>query len=336
MDDLRYGSRDKRGNWRPDAALVPAPLLAWPWSLSKFLKWLPSYFLPWNVFFFALGAVSWMYLTPARETLETFSWDWAFLIFVRNSALILAIFGALEAVLYIRRSQGARYKYNPKFPSESPSKAFLFSSQTKDSLIRTWLTGIPIWTAYEVVLLWMWANGYGPWFVFGDSPVWFVVVALLVPVIHDLHFYSIHRLIHIPVLYKWVHSVHHNSVNPSPWSSLSMHPVEHLLYWSDSLIHLLLPSHPMLAIFHLQLNGVGAVVGHIGFDQIETGKDSGFKTRAQAHYLHHKHFEVNYSDGLLPLDQWFGTWHDGTENGDQLLKERFQVKKQRLNAHQLQ
>jgi hypothetical protein len=33
-----------------------------------------------------------------------------------------------------------------------------------------------------------------------------------------------------------VHSVHHNSVNPSPWSSLSMHPVEHLLYWSDSLI----------------------------------------------------------------------------------------------------
>jgi sterol desaturase/sphingolipid hydroxylase (fatty acid hydroxylase superfamily) len=29
-----------------------------------------------------------------------------------------------------------------------------------------------------------------------------------------VHFFCIHRLIHVPLLYKWVHSVHHNSVNP--------------------------------------------------------------------------------------------------------------------------
>lgn len=67
----------------------------------------------------------------------------------------------------------------------------------------------------------------------------------------EFHFYCIHRLIHVPVLYKHIHSVHHNSVNPSPWSSLSMHPIEHLLYWSDSLIHLLLPSHPLLFLYGL-------------------------------------------------------------------------------------
>ena len=31
-----------------------------------------------------------------------------------------------------------------------------------------------------------------------------------------------------------------------------------------------------------------------------------------AHYLHHKFFEVNYGDGAIPLDRWFGSFNDGT------------------------
>ena len=57
---------------------------------------------------------------------------------------------------------------------------------------------------------------------------------LLVPAIHEVHFFFIHRLIHTPFLYKHVHSVHHNSINPSPWSSLSMHPVESALYFAEA------------------------------------------------------------------------------------------------------
>lgn len=45
-------------------------------------------------------------------------------------------------------------------------------------------------------------------------------------------------------------------------------------------------------------------------------------THAFAHYLHHKYFEVNYGDGTVPLDSWFGTWHDGTEQGDALMEAR--------------
>jgi len=48
-------------------------------------------------------------------------------------------------------------------------------------------------------------------------------------VLHETHFYVLHRTIHRGPLYKWVHSVHYKSVNPSPWSSLSMHPVEQLV-----------------------------------------------------------------------------------------------------------
>ena len=332
MDDLAYGSRDKRGNWRPNEALQTAPLFAWPWDFKAFVKWLPSYFLPFNVVFITLGALFWFYLTPAKATLETLSWDWVLYISARNSLAVLILFGALELRLYIKRSQTNRFKYNGRFPAEQPSDVFMFKSQNIDNVIRTFGTGLPIWSAYEVLLLWAWANGYGPWTSFGDNPSWLLAFGLVIPIIHEIHFYCIHRLIHIPILYKWIHSVHHNSVNPSPWSSLSMHPVEHLLYWSGSLIHVILPSHPLLVLYHLQVSGTGAVIGHIGFDKIETGESRAIDTHAYAHYLHHKHFEVNYADGTVPIDRLMGTWHDGTKEGDRLMQERFRAKKARRQA----
>lgn len=107
----------------------------------------------------------------------------------------------------------------------------------------------------------------------GQGPVWFALLWILAPVWHEFHVYCVHRLIHIPVLYRYVHSIHHPSVNPSPWSSLSMHPVEHLLYFSRALLHLLVRSHPMIAIYQLNSAGMGAIPGPIGFDKIIADND---------------------------------------------------------------
>jgi sterol desaturase/sphingolipid hydroxylase (fatty acid hydroxylase superfamily) len=331
MDDLDYGTRDKRGNWAPTDPLAPAPVFVWPPRPLKFLSWLPHYFAPWNALFFALGAVMWFFLTPAKETVQTLEWGWIAYLLVRNSILVLVIYGLLELRLYVRRAQGNHFKYNGSFPADKPSDVFLFKSQNIDNIIRCFGTGVPIWTAYEVGMLYAWAHGWGPWATFADHPVALVALGLLIPLIHEAHFYVVHRLIHVPVLYKWVHSVHHNSINPSPWSSLSMHPVEHLLYFSDVLIHLILPSHPLLMLYHLQVTGTGAVVGHIGFDKVEVGQ-TGFDAHCYAHYLHHKYFEVNYADGLVPFDRIFGTWHDGSKAADEVMKDRYRKKKERLNA----
>jgi hypothetical protein len=60
----------------------------------------------------------------------------------------------------------------------------------------------------------------------------------------------------------------------------------------------------------------GAVVGHISFDKIETSEESAFDSHAYGHYLHHKYFEVNYGDGLVPLDKLFCAWRDGAPEAD--------------------
>lgn len=331
MDDLKFGTRNKRGDFTPKDPLQNAPIFVWPPRPLKFLAWLPHYFLPWNVVFFGLGLIVWLWLTPSKATLQTLDWHWIAFIFLRNCAIVLLCFGALELRLYVKRAQKNRFKFNAQFPADKPSDVFMFKSQNIDNAIRTFGTGLPIWTAYEVFMLYAWAHGWGPWTTFAEHPWILVAVGLLIPLFHEAHFFCIHRLIHTPLLYKWVHSVHHNSINPSPWSSLSMHPVEHLLYWSDVLTHLIVPSHPLLMLYHLQVTGTGAVVGHIGFDKIEAGQTA-VDSHAFAHYLHHKYFEVNYGDGTVPLDRLFGTWHDGTKAGEAAMDARFAKKKARMNA----
>jgi sterol desaturase/sphingolipid hydroxylase (fatty acid hydroxylase superfamily) len=245
---------------------------------------------------------------------------------------VFLFYSAFEYRLYMSRAQANRFKYNAKFPNDQKNNAFLFRSQNVEGIIRGFGTGVPIWTAYEAGILYAFANGYAPWLSFAQHPLYLGCLALLVPIFHEFHFFCIHRLIHWPPLYRWVHSVHHHSVNPSPWSSLSMHPVEQLLYFSSSLIHVIIPSNPVLAIYQLHYAGFGAVVGHIGFDKIETSKESAFDSHAYAHYLHHKYFEVNYGDGLVPLDRLFGTWHDGSPEAEARMNARYEKRKALLNA----
>ncbi len=145
-------------------------------------------------------------------------------------------------------------------------------------------------------------------------------------------FCLVHRLIHVPVFCRWIHKLHHNGVNPAPFSSLSMPPVGHLLYFSGILIRFIVSSNPVLAIYHLYFAGYGAVVGHIGFDKVVLDDETAVPTLACNHYLHHKYFEVNYSEGLAAPDKLSGTFHDGTKEGERLMNERYQVKRARAKA----
>ena len=40
------------------------------------------------------------------------------------------------------------------------------------------------------------------------------------------------------------------------------------------------------------------------------------------HYLHHKYFEVTYSDGAIPFDRWFGSFRDGSPEEYAAMKRR--------------
>ena len=326
-DESLHGTRDRRGHYRPNAPLDVAPFWRRPVRLANVLAWLPGYFLPWNLLFALSALAYWALVVPPVETLQTIRPGWVLWLLAVNAVLVLMFYGTFELRLYVRRAQGTRYKYNPAFPADRPGRAFLFGSQTAECVLRTFVSGVPIWTAWQCLALWVFANGWATWLDPATHWPWLLLLGLLVPVIHEAQFYAIHRLIHVPWLYRHVHVVHHRSVNPSPWSSLSMHPVEHLLYFSSIAWHLVLPSHPVLALYQLHVAGFGAIPGHVGFDRVELGGGRSVDPHAYGHYLHHKYFEVNYGDGLVPMDRLFGTFHDGTEDGDRRMRDRLRSRR---------
>jgi sterol desaturase/sphingolipid hydroxylase (fatty acid hydroxylase superfamily) len=333
MDDLIYGNRNKRGDWAPNARAEVAPFWAWPPRLTKVLRWLPEYFWPWNAFHMVTALAYWRFVVPDVETMKTLDWRWALWLYAVNAAAIFVMYGSIELFYYMKRKQGTRFKFNGRFPADQPSDVFWFKSQNIDNFLRSFFLSIPMWTAVEVLVLWCFANGFVPWLSWADHPLYLALLVLVTPAIHEVHFFCIHRAIHWPPLYRWVHSVHHNSINPSPWSSLSMHPVESFAYFAVGFWHLLIPSNPVVALFQMHIAGFGAVNGHIGFDKLEITDEAALDSHAYVHYLHHKYFEVNYGgDGLIPLDKWFGTWHDGSKEGEALMDARFRKKRDRLNA----
>ena len=88
-----------------------------------------------------------------------------------------------------------------------------------------------------------------------------------------------------------------------------------------------------MKLFQLHMAGYGAINGHIGFDKLELTEDTALDSHAYLHYLHHKYFEVNYGgDGLVPLDKWLGTWHDGSKEAQALMDARYDRKVAKLNV----
>ena len=335
MNDLLYGVRNKRGDWAPTGRREVAPFWAWPLPLMKVLKWLPGYVWPWNLFHLATALLWWAFVVPDVATLKDMTWTWPAWLLAVNWAANGLWYGAFEWRLYRRRAQSGRFKYNAKFPADHPSDVFWFKSQNLDNFLRSFLITIPLWTLVQVIFLWCYANGIGSWLTWAEHPVYLTALLLLSPAIHEVHFYVIHRAMHSPRVYQWVHAVHHNSVNPSPISSLSMHPVEGFLYHAVALWHLVIPSNPIVAMFQLHAAGFGAINGHIGFEKMELTEDRAMDSHAYTHYLHHKYFDVNFGgDGLVPLDLWLGTWHDGSKDGDRQMQARYEKKLERMNARQ--
>ena len=335
MADTSLGTRDERGNWGPDYLEQMPATMVWPPRPLGTLKWLfgwPGYLWPWNTWFLGIALVTWFFLTPALATMQTFELWWIALIFGRNLGLTVLIFGGLHLYFYIVKGQGTDFKYTTSGLA-TKSKASMFGSQVRENVFWSLASGVTIWTAYEVVTWWAYANGLLPFMAWASNPVWFVLLIVLIPMIREVHFYLVHRLLHWKPLYRLAHYLHHRNVNIGPWSGLSMHPVEHVLYFSGVLVHWVIASHPIHAMFHLSHLAFSPAATHSGYERIGAEGGKGVTIGAYMHYLHHQYIECNYAgDGLRLIDKLMGTFHDGSKEAHERMNKRLAEREWAKNA----
>lgn len=322
--------------YTPEKPIALGPLYQRPFKPLAFLKWLfgvPGYFVPYQALFFGIAAVCWFWLTPDASQMRDLSYGWIGLILLRNAALLITAIALCHWWLYIRKGQGTQYKYNSDWPAARDS-TFLFHSQLWDNVFWTVCSAIPIWTFYEVTAHWLYANNYLWSVTWTSHPIYLSLQFILANMWLNIHFYFGHRMLHWEPLYKFVHSLHHKNANFGPWSGLAMHPVEHLVYFSGVLLFWIIPSHPLMSMYVLIDFAFGALLSHHGFDRIVVGKDRHFSTDHYMHYLHHKYTRVNFSTdtGTISLDKLLGTFHDGSAEAHERMKQRARERILRVRA----
>lgn len=316
--------RSKSWNWHPKLPVEDVPYWYWPPRPLALGRWLFENFLQASdraaYLIFAVVLAFW--LQPVTEAQATLSADWVAWVFFRNAIALLVVAGGLHFWFYGIDAQGNLLKYDPRPIAKRKSKTFKFGYQTWDNMFYTLAFGLPIATAYEVLARMMYANGYFAQIGPESNLIWFVLMFPLVTVWQSLHFYVVHRLLHWPPLYRRFHAVHHRNINPGPWSGLSMHPVEHVFYFSTLLVFFAVPSHPahMLLLLFWQL--LGAPSSHSGYEAVWAKDKSRLVIGSFFHQLHHRYFECNYGSLEFPLDRWCGTFHDGSDEATKAVRQR--------------
>ncbi len=300
--------------WQPPLPIVEAAVIVWPPQPVAALKYIFSLAYLWSVLipFGAVAVVAWVYLQPALARCVEFQAGWILEIYGRNLGLMFLAAGGLHLYFHTFKCQGADRRFDAQ-PLGRDQHKFFANSQILDNILWSCASGVTLWTAYEVLFMWAYANDMLPFYLdWREHPVWFVLMFVAIPFWSSLHFHFIHRLLHWVPLYKIAHSVHHRNESIGPWSGFSMHPIEHLIYLSSVLIHLVLASHPIHILFHMQWQAIGAALSHTGFEAITFRGKAIVGLTSFHHQLHHKFYNCNYGNPLVPTDKWFGTNYDGT------------------------
>ncbi|MEJ5216658.1 sterol desaturase family protein [Cognatishimia sp. D5M38] len=302
-----------RWHYRPDHLVPLNPLFSWPPSPRAVWNWYRGAWLQITslTLCMVMALVVYFAVLPPLESMQSFAFGWMFRIWLINMVAQTLVAGTLHWWLYIRKGQDMKTKFDRRDLTRN-NGVFTFNNQVYDNIFWTLGSAMTVATVYQWIIWWAMANGFVATVTFAENPIWCFVWMAFIPMWSGLHFYWVHRLSHHPKLYKYVHAVHHRNVNVGPWSGISNHWYENILYFTTYFIHLIVPSHPLHLLFHNMFQQVSPILSHSGFEKLIVKESEAARSGDFFHQLHHRYFECNYGTSEIPFDRWFGTYHDGT------------------------
>jgi Delta7-sterol 5-desaturase len=117
--------------------------------------------------------------------------------------------------------------------------------------------------------------------------------------------YYTHRFLHTRFMFKHVHRWHHRLVAPTPFATVTMHPVEFTMLQATAFLPvLLLPVHVVSFIALLAYVLVFNIMDHSG---IRMRHWLPWHSSSAFHDDHHVHFHCNYGQNLAIFDRFHGT-----------------------------
>ena len=212
---------------------------------------------------------------------------------------------------YLKKDQWFYLKIQKKFPSKK-----IIVSEMGYSLLTMIIYSIIAYVIFKMY----WLNYtllYTDISKFGSF--YFIFSTVLLIFIHDLYFYATHRLMHHRSIYRFVHRVHHVSVNPTPWAAFSFHPIEAIvtIIWIP-LIIMVIPFHIFSIAFWALYMMLFNVIGHLGYEFFPKRFVDSFIGKifftSLFHNIHHSTHNCNYGLYFILWDRIFRTINNNYKN----------------------
>ena len=141
VNEKDFGFRDKKGHFVPKEAADRNPLWLLPLNFKKIINWfIFSYIFSWNLVYFLVALCA--YLLPSFSEMKYLTPNWIIEILIRNYVIGTIFFSLIHIPLYVKKTQGINFKFNPKWP-EKISNIFTFKKQIFDNLFWS-LFRVPI------------------------------------------------------------------------------------------------------------------------------------------------------------------------------------------------
>ncbi|MEC5156382.1 lathosterol oxidase [Chryseobacterium sp. MP_3.2] len=236
---------------------------------------------------------------------------------MENFFLYILIFFLILLLRYFATA-GFFYAYYFRVKNNKTSKKILSDRPLKKAQVKKeiyWsVVSSAIFAFFGAILYFLWLNGktaiYTDPFEYG---LWYLPLSLIVVLlIHETYYYWLHRLMHVPKVYKIVHKVHHQSLSTTPWTAFSFHPWESVLEALIlPIILLIIPLNIYVLLIYLIFMTFSSVVNHLDieiyplwFRKSTFGK---LWIDATHHHYHHKEFTTNYGLYFTFWDKLMGT-----------------------------
>lgn len=127
------------------------------------------------------------------------------------------------------------------------------------------------------------ADGPGKWYDILQFPLFVLFTDCLV--------YWIHRGLHHPYLYKYLHKAHHKWIMPTPYAAYAFHPVDGFMQGMPyHLFPIFFPLQKLVYVGMFIFVNVWTVMIHDG----EYVANSSIINGAACHTMHHLYFNYNY------------------------------------------
>lgn len=229
------------------------------------------------------------------HTLQTAPWWLAVLaLLIENSMILLLAIAWGEWIAWYFRD---RRVAEPAPPLEQ--REILIAVSSVVTCTVTTIAGLCLWR-WQII---QFRTDVGVW-------AWLDILVLLLMM--DLAMYFLHRIAHHPLIYSWLHRLHHDFDRPRPLTLFILNPLENLAFGTLWLA--------VISVYHaswfgmsvyLALNVLFGTVGHLGVEpfpkwwgQVPIVRYIGGST---FHARHHQDLTCNFGFYTLVWDRLFGT-----------------------------